>query len=124
MLPGPALVEKAILLSHSCVVDKDNTHRVVALIRPMAKLLPAEQENVRGGGKLASFYLPALNEQLPESFIDFRRISTVGLEWLQKGRRITCLCEDARRLMLLRMFAYFTRLELEASVFNVENAEQ
>jgi hypothetical protein len=118
IVPAPARVGYAVLLSHSCEVDKDKTHRVVALVRQMESLRPEEKETIRSNGKRACFYLPPLEGKLPESYVDFRRISTVGLEWLASMKRPASLSERARRKMLLAMLLFFARLQLDENVFD------
>jgi hypothetical protein len=123
-VPAPTRVGHAVLLSHSCEVDKDRTHRVIAMIRPMDSLKDDEKETLRRNGKRACFYLPPLQGKLPESYIDFRRISTVGLEWLPSMKRPVSLSERARRKMLLALFLFFARLQLEDNVFDVGEVQE
>src|SRR5258708_5880476 len=40
VVPAPCLVERAILITYDCEIDKDKKHRTIALIRPMASLRP------------------------------------------------------------------------------------
>jgi hypothetical protein len=118
VVPAPTRVGYAVLLSHSCEVDKDKSHRLIALVRQMDNLQHEEKETIRQNGKYACFYLPPLDGKMPESYIDFRRISSVGLEWLAAKTRQVSLSEQARRKMLLAMFLFFARLKLDDSVFN------
>lgn len=118
-MPAPARVGYAVLLSHSCEVDKDKAHRIIALVRQMDGLKESEKATIRGNGKYSCFHLPALEGRFPESYIDFRRISTVGLDWLSSATRPTALSERARRKMLLAMFLFFSRLQLDENVFGV-----
>lgn len=123
-MPAPARVGYAILLSHSCEVDKDKNHRVIALVRQMDGLKDNEKQTIRGNGKYSCFHLPPLEGKLPESYIDFRRISTVGLDWLSSGTRPASLSEQARRKMLLAMFLFFTRLRIDENVFGASEAPE
>jgi hypothetical protein len=117
-VPAPTLVERAILLSHGWEIDKDKKHRIIALVRPMASLTKEEErETIRKNGRRACFYLPAHGDRLPEGYIDFRRISPVCPEWLEKRRRLKTLSEDARRQMLLALFLYFARVQLHKEIF-------
>jgi len=123
ILPAHTLVARAVLLSHGCEIDKDKKHRIVALIRPMTSLRREDQEHVRRNGRRACFYLPP-GEQLPEGDIDFRRISTVCLEWLEKRKRVKSLSEIARRKMLLALFLFFARLELDDAIFETREEQE
>lgn len=122
-VPAPTKVGYAVLLTHGCEVDKDKNHRVIALVRQFDGLNQDEQDNIRGNGKYACFHLPALTGKLPESYVDFRRISTVGLGWLSLHSRPTALSEVARQRMLLAMFRFFARLQLDDDVFEVAEAD-
>jgi len=122
IVPSPALVGYAVLLTHSCEVDKDKNHRVIALIRQMDRLNPDEKEAIRKNGKFACFHLPPLDGKLPESYIDFRRITTVGIGWLSITKRPAALSEAARQKMLLSMFLFFARLRLDHDVFSAIEA--
>jgi hypothetical protein len=108
----------AILMSHSCEVDKPPPHRVIALVRQVSELnKDAEKDTIRKNGKYACFHLPALEGKLPESYVDFRRISTIGPRWLTLATRKTSLTDEARKKMLFALFRFFTRLELAESGF-------
>ncbi len=120
VVPAPARVGFSVLLSHSCEIDKDRDHRVIALVRQMGKnLKPEEKEIIRGNGRIAYFHLPALEGKLPESYIDFRRISTVGPHWLSTATRPTALSDAAMWKTLLAMFLFFSRLRLDPDNLNV-----
>lgn len=120
-VPAPTRVGYAILLTHGCEVDKDKNHRIIALVRQIegASLNAEEMNTIRTNGKYACFHLPALDGKLPESYVDFRRISTVGLGWLSSHTRPTSLSEAARRKMLLAMFRFFARLQLDEDIFGL-----
>ncbi len=105
------------MLSYDCEIDKDKKHRVIALIRPVTGLQAREVEAIRQNKKCACFHLPPWEDQFGEGYIDFRRISTVSPDWLEKQKRTRSLSEGARQQMLLRMFLFFTRLQLDETVF-------
>jgi hypothetical protein len=112
LVPVSTLIRPAILLSHGCEIDKDKKHRIIALIRSMADLKEAEKNNIRSHGRRACFYLPQCGNDLPEGYVDFRRISTVTLEWLESRKRVKSLTEAARRQLLVAFFLFFSRIEL------------
>src|SRR5262249_31379926 len=49
VVPVSCLVDRAILLSYGCEIDKDKQHRLIALIRPMSSLQPAVRAHTRAG---------------------------------------------------------------------------
>jgi hypothetical protein len=124
VVPASCLVERAILLTYDCEIDKDKRHRTIALVRPMTGLRPEEQEVIRKNGKYACFYLPALDDAQPEGYVDFRRLTTVSPDWLDKGKRIASLSEQARRKLLLRLFLFFSRLQFEETIFETTAAAE
>jgi hypothetical protein len=86
VVPAPCLVDRAILLTYGCEIDKDKRHRLIALVRPMTSLRPAEKDVVRKNGRYACFHLPPLAPAIQEGYVDFRRMSTVSPGWLEKGK--------------------------------------
>jgi hypothetical protein len=112
LVPVSTLIGPAILLSHGCEIDKDKKHRIIALIRSMGNLKEEEKNHIRSHGRRACFHLPQCGNDLPEGYVDFRRISTVTLEWLESKKRVKSLTEDARRQLLVGLFLFFSRIEL------------
>jgi hypothetical protein len=125
VVPAQTRVGYAILISHSCELDKPPPHRVIALVRQVSELSKEEEkETIRNNGKYACFYLPSIEDKLPESYVDFRRISTIGPKWLLTTTRQASLTDHARKKMLLALIRFFARLELKQDVFsNGELAE-
>jgi hypothetical protein len=112
-------VTRAMLLTHGCEIDKDNKHRLVALIRPMPKEWDEENRKiVKQGRDFSFFYLPAGEGQLVESYVDFRRICTVAPLWADSMTRLTSLTEEARHALLLQFFRFLARVELDPKVFD------
>lgn len=68
----------------------------------------APRELIRSGGNSRYFYLPAYNEVFPESYINFRRMSTVSPECLTADNRITSLSTETLHRLLMKMFLFFT----------------
>ena len=70
---------RAIMLTYSCDFDKPNSHFVIfAQVRPLSEIPLGSQGNVREGKVRNLFYLPALEDKLEESYVDFRRIDRVS----------------------------------------------
>jgi hypothetical protein len=118
LVPAVCQVTRAILLTHSCEVDKDGKHRTVALIRPLPLNMPAQDlSTIRENKRFAFFYLPTDGDQWPESYVDFRRVCTVAPIWVDKAKRVASLTDVARQALLLQLFRFFARVELDLSVF-------
>jgi len=111
-------VAVGILLSHNCELDKDNKHRLVALIRPLSGVQEKDRETIKEGRNFSYLYLPAYGDLLSESYVDFRRITTVAPEFLKDARRIVCLTETALAYLYTQFFRYLTRRDLNPEVLN------
>jgi hypothetical protein len=107
-----------MLLTFDCEIDKDKKHRTVAMIRPLPPNMPNRgRETIQANKRFPFFYLPAGGDQLPESYVDFRRICTVSPQWVDSATRLASLTPVARQAMLLQFFHFFTRVELDPQVF-------
>lgn len=113
VVPVNTTVGSAILLSHGCEIDKDKKHRIIVLVRTMANLQDEEKGHIRNHGRRACFYLPNSGTDIPEGYVDFRRVSTVSLEWLESKKRLKTLTEPARRRLLVAYFHFLSRIALE-----------
>jgi len=123
MVRATCHVTRAMLLTHDCEIDKDKKHRTVALIRPLPEDLPAQDRaTIRQNQRHAFFYLPVGGEGLPESYVDFRRVCTVSPQWVDSANRLASLTAEARRAMLLQIFRFLTRVELNPEVFATPQA--
>ncbi len=111
-------VTRAMLLTHDCEIDKDQKHRTVVLIRPLPPSMPAQERGtIQQNRRFAFFYLPAGGEQLPESYVDFRRMCTVSPRWVDTANRLASLTPEARQALLLQLFRFLTRVELDPKIF-------
>ncbi len=118
LVPATCQVTRAMLLTYDCEIDKDKKHRTVALIRPLPTNMPAQDRaTIQDNRRFPFFYLPAGGEKLPESYVDFRRICTVSPQWVDAAPRLASLTEITRRALLLQLFRFLTRVELDAGVF-------
>jgi hypothetical protein len=117
-VPANCHVTRAMLLTHDCEIDKDKKHRTVALIRPLPVAMPAsDRATIQQNQRFPFFYLPAGGNQLPESYVDLRRICTVSPQWADSAIRLASLTTAARQAMLIQLFRFLTRVELEPTVF-------
>jgi|SRR6266567_3648060 len=101
-----------MVLSHGCEIDKDPRYRMIALIRPLSVAPPEGQEIIRANNNLSSCYLPAYDEIMGESYVDFRRITTLHPDFLRDAERIVSLTDDAVKYVQAQFFRYFTRLDV------------
>jgi hypothetical protein len=121
LVPATCHVTRAMVLTHDCEIDKDMRHRSVLLIRPLPANLPeSERTTIRENKKYSFFYLPAGDNTLPESYVDFRRICTVSPQWVDSATRLASLSPDARQAMLIQLFRFLARVELRQEIFRAE----
>lgn len=97
-----------ILLTYDCEIDKDQRHRAVAMVRTIASIAEADRPGVRGNQSLRFFHLPPVGE-MPESYVDFRRVSTIGPELLLPEQRIASLATTSVIALRSQYVAFLTR---------------
>jgi hypothetical protein len=114
LVAAPCDYTRAMLLTHDCEIDKPSTKVLnLALIRPLDPKMPEDDKTIlRENRKFAFFYLPAEQEGAAESYVDFRRLGTVGVETVKATPRLARLSEIARKAMLFQFFRYLTRIDL------------
>jgi hypothetical protein len=118
LVPAACQVTRAMLLTHDCEIDKDKKHRTVALVRPLPANMPdQDRATIQQNQRFPFFYLPAGGDQLPESYVDFRRLCTVSPQWVDTAARLASLTIAARQAMLLQLLRFLTRVELNPEVF-------
>lgn len=100
-----------MILSHGCEIDKDFKHRTVALIRPLINVQEG-QEIIRANNNLSYCYLPAYGKIMGESYVDFRRITTLHPDFLQNSERIVSLTDNAVKSIQMQFFRYLTRRDV------------
>lgn len=105
----------ALLLTHDCQYDKPLVDFVLmARIRRLDELTGGSQGNVRRYRTTATFYLPELPPELPESFVDFYHIVPVSKAEVARlaaaDQRIASL-SDLGRLGLQRQIAIYFGLK-------------
>ena len=100
-----------VLLSHDCEIENEQKHRILGLIRPWANLSSASQANVLGGAHYCFYHLePSAERQLPESYVDFRRLTTVRPEMLREEDRIMSMTDRARDGLAEAFLRYVLRV--------------
>lgn len=101
-----------MVLSHGCEVDKDPKHRMVALIRPLRGVPSEGQEIIRAHLNFSACYLPAYSEIIGESYVDFRRITTLHPDFLESSERIASLTDEAVKYIQTQFFRFLTRRDV------------
>jgi len=105
----------AILLTHDCEIDKRDRDdlRLVALIRPWGSISNTAASNIRGGNRRRFFYLaPQLDApSWAESYVDFRRITTIRGSALPEEYRVLSLSDTMRLALQEAFIRYVTRAE-------------
>ncbi len=104
---------KGIILTHGCEIDKDPKHRIVALLRPLRTVPQEHHDIVRSNQDFSSLYLPEYPGILEESYVDFRRISTVHSDLILPENRLASLTTVGLQALLTKLFLYITRANVE-----------
>lgn len=105
----------AAILSRDCDYDKKTSQWViVAEVRPLAAVAQGSQGHIRQFRSKNTFYLPAMREDFPESYIDLGKIERLAkpliVNLVSAQKRIASL-DDESRLALQRQIAIFFGLE-------------
>jgi hypothetical protein len=101
-----------MVLTYDCEIDNDKKHRHIALIRPLGPLPAQDQQTIRERRNVSYCYLPAYPDVIEESYVDFRRMTTVHPDLLQNTERILSLTENAVRYVWIQLIRYWTRLDI------------
>jgi hypothetical protein len=109
-------VANAMVLSHDCDIENDRKHRLVALIRPLAGVPHNGQEIIREYANFSYFYLPELPGVLQESYVDFRRITSLRPQLVDTVPRLAALAEATINRLHLHFFLFLTRRELAPEI--------
>jgi len=114
-------IDLGIVLTYGCNIENEPNYRLIAYIRSIESL-PREyddgfKDSIRKGGNLDTMYLPELRGHFPESFVDFRHLTTLHPNFLPVEQRVTSLSNERVDEMLTRLFRAFTRLDLNDDMF-------
>ena len=107
-----------MVLTDGCEIDKDTKHRQVALIRPLNPLPLESQQTIRENRNFSYCYLPAYANIIAESYVDFRRVTTLHPDYLRLPARILSLTDEALKYMKVQFIRYVTRLELNPEMIS------
>ncbi len=106
-------VALGMILTHGCEMDKDPKHRQVALIRPLGLVQPEHQGFIRENKNFSYCYLPAYGEIMGESYVDFRRVTTVHPDLLKDLERIVSLTDEAVNAVQTLLIRFTTRRDIK-----------
>ncbi len=121
--PSPTVVapcdfSRAVLLTYDCEIDKPAAKFMTfALVRPLDPRMPdSDKATIRENRKFACFYLPGEPANAPEAYVDFRRLSTVGIDLVKSANRISRLTDQSRKGLLFQFYRYLARVDLRKAV--------
>jgi hypothetical protein len=114
LIPTSCDHARAMLLTYDCEIDKPGNQLLTfAMIRRFApNRTEDEKEQIRKGSKFAFFYLVNFPDGDPEGYVDFRRLSVIGVELVKTAKKVACLAETSRTAMLFQFFRFLTRIDL------------
>jgi hypothetical protein len=105
--------QRAILLNHSCDIDKPTfTRLVVVPVVQLSVLTSADQTRVKKNRIYSRLYLPAYRDLLPDSFVTFAEPMTIDKRFLEHAPRIVSLSEQGRRALYVQYVRWLTRWTL------------
>jgi hypothetical protein len=102
-----------MILTHGCEIDKDLRYCQVALIRPLSAVPLESQDVIRTNKNLSYCYLPPYKEIMGESYVDFRRITTLHPAFLNDSERVVSLTDDAVKYVHTLLFRFWTRRDID-----------
>lgn len=105
-------VAGAVVMSHSCDLDKVHSTRVlVAPLVPIESIHPDQQAGVMAGGNLALMPVPEI-PGLGNHFADLRSMTALPIEIAKTCTKAASMSEAGVKNLHGRVTAFFTRLEL------------
>jgi hypothetical protein len=110
---GSGNIIPAIVLSHSCELDKDRKSGrvIVAPIFPITNVSEDQRDSILQQKHFALMPLPEIPE-LGTYFADFRSISTLHRDVVNEVQRIASMTELANQRLAAQIVAFFLRREL------------
>jgi len=102
----------AVVLTHDCEIDKDDTNRAIvlaALVRSLSDIRDKDRDGIRQYTRHRAFYLPENNYLDGEHYIDLRRLTTIRRDNLEELKRLASMNEDGRLMLREHLFRFFAR---------------
>jgi hypothetical protein len=105
----------AVVLTHDCEIENDPDHRLVAMIRSITDIQEAHRASIMAGDNWAAFPLRAQSEApaMTDSFVDFRRITSIRPEVLLDADRYARLAPLVLDAMRTRFWYFLNRRIVE-----------
>jgi len=103
---------KALVLTPDCEIDKVGYWHVCPVV-PLSRLKSGMQGDVKRNRVYKMFFLPAYREVLPDSFVDFNQISTLGMDFVKTAKRVLSLSDLGRQGLYAQFVRWLTRWELK-----------
>ena len=115
-LAAQAGIGHAMLLSHDCVIDKDNYSPLAfARVLPMSTCDARMAQATRDGKNLQAFYIPADN-MIDESYADFRLIFAMTPTIVHQLQRIASLTQTGQNSLQHSLITYWTRKKYRETI--------
>jgi len=106
-----------MLLTYDCEIDNDRKHRMVALIRPLDRQIPPDQQEIIRDNRNFNFlYLPAYLDKMDESYVDLRRVSCLDPALVDQAERVVSLTDVAKKALYTQLFRYLTRHDISGDL--------
>jgi hypothetical protein len=105
----------AVVLTHDCEIENDPDHRLVAQIRPITEIQEAHRAEIMAMHHWAAFPLVSQAEPptMNDSFVDFRRITSLRPEAFRAEDRYARLAQGVLDAMRVRFWHFLNRLVVE-----------
>lgn len=119
---GRARGHAAIVLSHSCDLDRADLRKRNVLLAPIALLSniqnPQDRENVLAQRTRRSMPLPAV-PGLGDCYADLRSALSFDLKVVEEIPRISSMTDDATKRLMLQLIEFFTHVTFQAADMTV-----
>jgi len=101
----------AIVISHSCELDKGKGRVAVAPIAPISSVSAPQREAILNQTHFALIPLPEIPE-IGTCYADLRSISVLHRDLVDSRRRIASMSDAATERLIAQIVAFFTRKKL------------
>ncbi len=101
----------AIVISHSCELDKGKGRVIVAPIAPISSVSEDQQHKILGQKHFALMPLPEIPE-IGTSYADLRSISALHRDIVDSARRVASMSDVATERLIAQIVAFFARKQM------------
>jgi len=112
---GVGRITPAVVLSHSCELDKEDRGKRRVTVAPIAPISsvgdPAVQEAILAQGVTASMPLPEI-PSLGTCYADLRSMTTLDRRVVDAAERLASMTPEAERRLQAQLVAFLVRLDL------------